>query len=195
MTTTILRVNKEGAAYHNRSAATRARAKAIGLGWSNVKTCKIGGGRFEVVGNPPASKPTPEPTPAPPTKAKRKTPTAATAPPAPKPNGQKPDGGLARRVKKDGTPSRSTGVRGPRPVGVKSGLGVEPTWCRLFGRESGKKKGQLNDAEITAEMQKNFPGRDSQVFRRVGTIRGKFNRGAFNCQDGAPKVKAVKANA
>lgn len=192
MTTTILRVNKEGAAYPNRSAAIRARAKAIRLGWSNVTTHKIGGGRFEVVGNPPRTPATAEP--APPTKAERKTPTAAATPPAPKGNGQKPDGGLARRLKKDGTPAASTGVKGPRPIGVKSGLGVEPTWCMIFGREASKKKGQLNDAEITAEMQKNFPGRNSQVFIRVGTIRAKYNRGAFGFQDKAPSVKATKVN-
>lgn len=195
MTTTILRVNKEGAAYPNRSAATRAKVKAIGLGWSNVKTCKIGGGRFEVVGNPPTSKPTPEPKPTPPTKAKRRTPTAAAAPPAPKPNGQKPDGGLSKRLKKDGTPAHTTGVKGPRPVGVKSKLGVELTWCAIFEKQASGKGRMFTDEQITAEMQANFPGRNSQVFGRVSAVRAKYNRGAFGFQDGAPKTKAVKMDA
>lgn len=192
MMTTILRVNNEGAAYPNRSAATRAKVKAIGLGWSNVTTHKIGGDRFEVVGNPPHPPATAEPKP--PTEAKRKTPTVAATPPAPKHNGRKLNGGLTRRLKKDGTPAHTTGVKGPRPVGVKSKLGVELTWCLIFQQQTRSNRPKWTDAQITAEMQANFPDRNSQVFNRVSTVRAKYNRGAFAFQEKAPSVKAVKVN-
>ena len=80
-----------------------------------------------------------------------------------------------------GTPmpqkSAATKKGGARPVGVKSGVGVTATWVACFERNAkASKKNRMTNEEITKEMNRNFPGRNSAVFNNVTGVRSAFIR-------------------
>lgn len=72
-------------------------------------------------------------------------------------------------------------------------LGVNAQWIKYFSEvASGRAGRDWTDAEISAKMKAAFPGRKSKIFNQVGRVRGRFNRGVLNGQEGPPKKKAVK---
>jgi len=56
----------------------------------------------------------------------------------------------------------------------KNGLGVIQTWIKLFQDNA---KAKLTDEQISAQIKKNFPGRESAIFDHPGTVRTRYNVG------------------
>lgn len=187
--------------YSSRGKAQTGKKKAIADGWTEVGTKRRNDDRVDVLGKKPEESDLgiiadailgdPKPANLVAKKARKKTPTMEpTKPRNPSPSRKQTPLSSHKRLKKDGTPKLTTGVSGPRPIGVYSKLGIEQTWCAIFSKEASKKKAYWTDSQITTEMRRNFPERNSGVFARVGTTRAKYNRGDFNCQKGEPKEKA-----
>lgn len=170
-----------------RSAAFRKKKAAEAAGWTNVKTVTVKKDGVEetidVIGERVAEQPKPEQeTPAVPQKATKKKPT----PEAPKAEATDTKPRLSKssdKTNRDGLPRISTGKSGPRPVGQTTGVGVEQTWGIIFEREEKKApEKRISDADISTEMAKQFPGRNSRVFARVAEVRTKWRKGLFGYQ-------------
>lgn len=61
------------------------------------------------------------------------------------------------------------------------GRGVWETWCELFeANEKAWKEGKLSkvltDPQLTAEMRKRFPRRQSRLMEQVNRLRAAYNR-------------------
>ncbi len=88
-------------------------------------------------------------------------------------------------------PARPGGVSRPKSEQVKhgnrvvipAGLGVEAAWCSAF---VANETHHQTDAVICGWMQAAFPGRDSEVLKKVASVRGKYNRGGFPKITGNP---------
>jgi len=81
-------------------------------------------------------------------------------------------------------------------VGKTLKLPIGKTWHRLFEdniQRMKSKDGPLprTDAEITAFLQKEFPGRESKVFATVSLVRGRYNREVKAGELGAPKHVSI----
>jgi len=74
-----------------------------------------------------------------------------------------------------------------RVVG-KNGLGVIATWIDLFKNNS---KEKLTDEQITKALQKNFVGRDSEIFKHVQAVRNRYNKGHLT-QEKVPTTLSVR---
>ncbi|WP_432799947.1 hypothetical protein [Poriferisphaera sp. WC338] len=84
-----------------------------------------------------------------------------------------------QKVTKKKTARRPGGVKG-RPRGKTTGLGIQEYWVKLFRQNAYvAKKDCMADAQITAAMKAEFPGRDSAVFDRVSSVRNKYNKGGL----------------
>ncbi|WP_432799650.1 hypothetical protein [Poriferisphaera sp. WC338] len=85
-------------------------------------------------------------------------------------------------ARKAATKKRTCGPGGVagRPKGKTTGLGIQAYWALLFKQNaSAAKKNRMTDAEISAAMHKEFPGRESLVFDRVSSVRNKYNNGGL----------------
>ena len=76
----------------------------------------------------------------------------------------------------------------------RNSLGVAATWAKIFEANEANflaKGGRRNhlvlaDPGITEAMQAAFPGRESEVFKQVALVRGRYNRGALFSDDSLP---------
>lgn len=94
----------------------------------------------------------------------------------------------AKKAKKKAT--RKAG--GNRPVGRTSGVSIAATWVLVMqynGKVSTAKR--RTDAQITAYMKKEFPGRKTAYSYSVQFIRNRYNKGAFT-KGAVPKRQAVR---
>lgn len=65
-------------------------------------------------------------------------------------------------------------------VGATLGKSIKDTWIYLFEQnEKLPANKRLSDKEITDFLYKEFPGRNSAVFKAVSSVRSKYNRGGF----------------
>jgi len=116
------------------------------------------------------------------------------------------------KAPKDAAPAKakaapkSKTVDGPkRPVGMKTGLGIQSAWAYVLNQnEKVPKVKKLSDEQITDWMKTEFPGRESNIFNQVQAVRNKYNKGGLTkgeipailstrLEVAAPKTKAAAA--
>lgn len=96
------------------------------------------------------------------------------------------------KEKKGVKPSNPATKTVARPVGLKTGLGIQAAWVHIFVQnEKGAKKNKLTDAEITNWMETEFPSRKSKVFGMVASVRNKYNKGGLTKHE-VPDVISTK---
>lgn len=79
-----------------------------------------------------------------------------------------------------------------RPVGRTSGVGVTATWILVMQHNTKVSVAKRRtDAQITAYMKKEFPGRKTAYSYPVQFIRNRYNKGAFT-KGVVPKRQAVR---
>lgn len=76
-------------------------------------------------------------------------------------------------------------------VGKTLGLGVTATWAALFAENEKRNGPKRTDEQITAFLNKEFPGRGSAIFGRVQSVRSQYNRGVLTKGE-APTNKSMR---
>lgn len=80
---------------------------------------------------------------------------------------------------------------GKAAVGKTLALGVMATWAVLFADNEKRNGPKRTDEQITAFLNKEFPGRNSAVFGRVQSVRSAYNRGILTKGE-IPKTPSVR---
>jgi len=92
------------------------------------------------------------------------------------------------KAKKKTKKSKKAKTKTSKRVVGKNQLGVIQTWISLF-QENTKK--HQPDSAITMALQKNFVGRDSEIFKHVQSVRNRYNRGGLT-KGVVPKIQSVR---